>query len=119
MIDRGKQRNNDTNFFLNLIPAYVNANLNVAQIGKIVTISQDKKTVDIQPLPLTENGNARPLLKNVYVGRTLQQIIKVGDVGIVLFLDRSIQNWDGSNRQFSLNSTRMHSVNDAFLIEVY
>lgn len=42
-----------------------------------------------------------------------------GAVVLVLFLDRSMENWSkADNREFSLANKRMHDVNDAVICEV-
>lgn len=112
-------RNNDVEF-LNRLIWNMQIKMNVAQICRVTDISAtDGSKVDAQPLAYNSSGSKRGLLLGVHVGRMLRDEIKVGDVVLVLFLDRSLENWDGSNHNFVLTSKRMHDVNDAFVIEVY
>lgn len=93
---------------------------NVAQLCRVTRFeNKDHSKVDVQPLARTQSGNKRGLLINVHVGRLLRNELKIGDVVVVTFIDRSTENWDGSNRDYYLASDRTHSVNDAFVIEVY
>jgi hypothetical protein len=112
------KRNNDVQFIKEFM-TNVGININVSQLCRVVTIEKDKKTISAQPLPLSEDGQKRAMLVNVHVGRMLRNELKVGDVVVVQFLDRSIANWDGSNREFLLDNTRTHQLNDSFVIEVY
>ena len=45
--------------------------------------------------------------------------IDVGSVVGVVFLDRSLVNWDGTANEFKLDSERMHNLNDAVVMEVF
>lgn len=112
-------RDQDVQFIKNLMHN-VNAKMNVSQLCRVVSFSNDDHSkVNVQPLPHNQSGSKRPMLLNVHVGRLLRSELVVGDVVVVLFLDRSIENWDGSNRDFIITNTRMHNVNDAFVIEVF
>ena len=55
---------------------------------------------------------------NVHISKTVRDILKVGDVAIVLFLDRNINNFDGTNKNFIIANDRTHSVNDAVIVGV-
>lgn len=112
-------RNNDTKF-INDLMQNIGIKTNVAQLCRVVSFPKDDHSkVNVQPLPLNQSGTKRAMLINVHVGRLLRHEIKVGDVVVVLFLDRSIENWDGTSNDFVLSSTRTHNVNDAFVVEVY
>lgn len=111
-------RNNDTIFVKELI-SNINANLHVAQLARVVFLSEDKSRANVQPLALNYSGSKRALLMNVPVGKASQQFIRVGGVVSVLFLDRALANWDGSNQDFTLSSKRMHDLNDAVITEVF
>lgn len=112
-------RDNDTKFIKSL-EQRMSVQTNVAQLCRIVSFpKEDHSKVNVQPLPRNQSGTKRAMLLNVHVGRLLRNELKIGDVVVVLFLDRSIENWDGTNRDFILSSTRTHNVNDAFVIEVY
>lgn len=114
-----KVRDNDVLFVKSLMNN-IAVKTNVAQLCRVTRIvTDDGSKIDAQPLPLNRNGDKRALLVNVHVGRLLRSELKVGDVVVVIFIDRSLENWDGTNRDFVLTSGRMHDVNDAFVIEVY
>ncbi|WP_283598169.1 ABC transporter substrate-binding protein [Ligilactobacillus saerimneri] len=110
-------RNNDTIFVKELI-SNINANLHVTQLARVVFLSEDKSTVNVQPLARNFSGSKRALLMSVPVGKASQQFIHIGSVVVVAFLDRSSANWDGSNNDFKLSSKRMHDLNDAIVVEV-
>ncbi|MBD5789384.1 ABC transporter substrate-binding protein [Ligilactobacillus salivarius] len=111
-------RNNDTIFIKELI-SNINANLHVAQLGRVVFINEDKTRVNVQPLVRNYSGSKRALLMNVPVGKSAQQFIRIGSVVGVIFLDRSMENWDKTNSDFALTSKRMHDLNDALIWEVF
>ena len=111
-------RNNDTIFIKELI-SNINANLHVAQLGRVVFINEDKTRVNVQPLVRNYSGSKRALLMNVPVGKSAQQFIRIGSVVGVIFLDRSMENWYKTNSDFALTSKRMHDLNDALIWEVF
>ena len=80
-------RNNDTIFIKELI-SNINANLHVAQLGRVVFINEDKTRVNVQPLVRNYSGSKRALLMNVPVGKSAQQFIRIGSVVGVIFLDQ-------------------------------
>lgn len=114
-----KVRDQDVAFWIRKLPEYINSNLSVAQLGRLTSIDNNRKTASVQPMALKSDGSKRSLLLNVHVGRLLRDELSVGDVVLVLFLDRALSNWDGSNSDFELSGTRMHDINDAFIVEVY
>lgn len=116
---RPKVRDNDVSFFLNVLPNTIKATLNVAQLGRVTRLYNDNKKAEVQPMALNSDGSQRAQLNGVHVGKTKRGFIAVGDVVIVLFLDRSIANFDGSSSTFKLSSTRLHDLNDSFIVEVY
>lgn len=114
-----KNRNNDVLFFLHVLPDAIKSEINVSQLGRVVNLYDDNKKAYVQPLALKSNGDKRPILVGVHVGKRLRQEIEVNDVVLVMFLDRSIANFNGDNETFELSSKRMHSLNDAFVIDIY
>ena len=114
-----KKRNNDVSFFLHVLPDSIKSEINVAQLGKVVKLYDDNKKAYIEPLALKSNGEQRPILVGVHIGKRLRKEISVDDVALVTFLDRSIANFNGDNKPFELSSKRMHSLNDAFVIDIY
>ncbi|KAA8440419.1 ABC transporter substrate-binding protein [Weissella paramesenteroides] len=122
MADTGqkpKMRDNDVSFFLNVLPNTIKATLNVAQLGKVTRLYDDNKKAEVQPLALSSDETPRARLIGVHVGKTKRNIIAVGDVVVVMFMDRSIANFDGSNKLFKLSANRLHDLNDSFIVEVY
>lgn len=114
-----KSRDNDV-IFIKTLEQRMGVQTNVAQLCRVVSFpKEDHSKVNVQPLPRNQTGTKRAMLLNVHVGRLLRKELTVGDVVVILFLDRSIENWDGTSDDFILSSTRMHNVNDAFVIEVY
>lgn len=116
---RPKMRDNDVAFFLNVLPNTIKATLNVAQLGKVTRLYDNNKKAEVQPLALSSDETPRARLIGVHVGKTKRNIIAVGDVVVVMFMDRSIANFDGSNKLFKLSANRLHDLNDSFIVEVY
>lgn len=116
---RPKNRDNDVAFFLKVLPNTIKATLNVAQLGKVTRLYDDNKKAEVQPLALSSDETPRARLIGVHVGKTKRNIIAVGDVVVVMFMDRSIANFDGSNKLFKLSANRLHDLNDSFIVEVY
>ena len=114
-----KTRNNDTAFFLKVLPDTIKATLNVAQLGRVTRLYDDNSKAEVQPLAKKSDGTSRALLIGVHVGKTKRSVIEVGDTVVVLFMDRSIANFDGSSNEFELSANRMHDLNDSFIVEVY
>lgn len=111
-------RDNDTKFVRQLVNN-INANLHVCQLAKVTALNDDHTRASVQPLALNATGTKRALLMNVVVGRSAQTFIDVGSVVGVVFLDRSLVNWDGTANEFKLDSMRMHNLNDAVIVEVF
>lgn len=114
-----KNKNNDVLFFLHVLPDSIKSEINVAQLGRVVKLYDDNKKAYIDLLALKSNGEKRPILVGVHIGKRLRQEIAVDDVVLITFLDRSIANFNGDNKPFELSSKRMHSLNDAFVIDIY
>ena len=92
--------------------------LNVATICSVNSLSVDKKTADLQPLPLTEFGHTRPMLINAHVSKNLYDHIEIGSVVVVVFADRNIDNFTGGNEPFPIGDKRSHSLNDCIIVGV-
>lgn len=116
---RPKKRDNDVAFFTKVLPDTVKAQLNVARLAQVTRLYDDKTKAEVQPLDKKSDGSSRAPLIGVHVGKTKRDVIEVGDVVVVLFMDRSIANFDGSNNEFELSAKRMHDLNDSFIVEVY
>lgn len=92
--------------------------LSVAHICRVVTVYDDKKHVDLQPLALTSDGRNRAMLIKVPVSLNLVDYMKVGGVAVVLFMDRNIKHFDGTNKEFEIANDRSHDVNDGIVVGV-
>ncbi|MBB1078973.1 ABC transporter substrate-binding protein [Limosilactobacillus sp. STM2_1] len=113
-----RQRDQDIRFLKTLINN-INANLHVAQLARVYKLTDDHSRADVQPLALDASGKKRAPLINVPVGMVAQGYISEGSVVLVMFLDRSMENWSkADNQEFSLANKRMHDVNDAVICEV-
>lgn len=112
-----RRYNNDVKFFKDY-QRNIGLSLHVAQLVKVVTLLDGKRKANLQPLAKNIDGEKRPLLLEVPVGKTLRKDIAAGDVGVVVFLDRSAEEWDGGNSPFELSNSRAHSLNDAVLIQL-
>ena len=117
-------RNYDTQFINSLINN-MQVKINVAQLGRIVTLNGNK--ADVQPLAHDlKSDQKRAMLLDVPITRNItdaikaaEDTLKVGDAVIVVFLDRSMENWTGDSGDFSLDSGRMHDLNDAVIVGVF
>ena len=109
------KRDNLTVFKENIINE-VSRTLNVAQLCSVLSVSEDKKNVDLQPLALTSTGNIRPPLLNALVSKMVQNTIQKGDVAIVVFLDRNAEHFDGTTKEYVIANDRTHSINDSVVI---
>ncbi|KRL81814.1 hypothetical protein FC36_GL001409 [Ligilactobacillus equi DSM 15833 = JCM 10991] len=91
----------------------------MAQLARVTYLNENKTQANVQPMALNyKDDSKRSLLINVPVGKTCQNFIGINSVVLVTFLDRSISNWDGTNKDFKLDSKRMHDLNDAVITEV-
>lgn len=111
-------RDNDTKFVRQLVNN-INANLHVCQLAKVTALNDDHTRASVQPLALNATGTKRALLMNVVISRSARSFIEIGSVVGVIFLDRSLTNWDGTANEFRLDSKRMHDLNDAVIMEVF
>ncbi|WP_155286037.1 Gp138 family membrane-puncturing spike protein [Lacticaseibacillus zhaodongensis] len=117
-------RNYDTQFIKSLMQN-LNVGINVSQLGRIVNLNGN--TADVQPLAHDlKTDNKRAMLLDVPITRNVtdaikaaEDTLKVGDAVIVVFLDRSMENWTGGAGDFSLDSGRMHDLNDAVIVGVF
>lgn len=119
MANKPKKDNNDVQVFLHAIPEMISAGINVAQLARVDRLYDEHQKAQVQPLAKKSDGSSRAPLVGVHIGKMLRDVIQVGDIVIVLFMDRSVAAFDGTANEFPLTNKRMHSVNDAFIIEVY
>lgn len=102
------------------------ASLNCVKMGQVTAFDGAKKTATIQILFKRQlpDGTAvsYPVLLDCPVftlqggGGFLQMPIAAGDQCIVLFSDRSIDNWFQNGTQAVPSSTRMHDMSDAIAL---
>lgn len=119
MAYKSQKNNNDVLTFLHAIPDMISAGINVAQLARVDRLYENNQKAQVQPLAKKSDGSSRAPLIGVHVGKLLRDVINVGDIVVVIFMDRSMAAFDGTANEFPLVNNRMHSVNDAFIIEVY
>lgn len=92
--------------------------INVSHVCSVAKLSDDKKHADVQPMALTEDGNVRAMLLNVPISKNLLEYVSEGSVVIVLFTDRNMNHFDGTNSNFVIENSRSHSINDGVIVGV-
>lgn len=103
----------------------IQGSIHVGELAKVTSIKDEFASVQ----PLGSNGSGRSTLNNVYITKQVMYVpkdlnddqptyrkLKVGDVVVVLFLDFDSDNFDGSN--FTVTTSRAHSLNDAVIVGV-
>lgn len=116
------------------------AEIECAQIAKVVKYDKKKHVADIQPLADTSDGQASaqyldvPVADNCYLfdefiensksvlqsgGFKLpkKQLMRKGAIVITVILDRDNDNWSGS-KTYMPNTSRLHDANDAVIVAV-
>lgn len=114
--------NGDVNFFSEYKKKIFN-DLHVIQLCRVVSVSGNRASV--QPLALKQDKSKRAMILGALIPKhcfkccpdCTHEDIKSGDVVIVGFCDYDIDNYRG-NGDFSVSSSRMHSVNDAVVLGV-
>lgn len=91
--------------------------INVMHLCRVISYSSSTKRADVQPLALRSNNSKRSMIQNVIVSKHCQSSMAKGKVVCVVFADRDLENFKG-NKDFSLSSKRMHSLNDAVIVGV-
>lgn len=111
-------KRDNLNILLKTVQNNVSRSLNVAHVCSVISMSDDKKTANIQPLAQTEDGDDRAMLIDVPVTQNAKQFIEVGSIVVVLFMDRNISYYSGKPETFEIPNERSHSVNDGVVIGV-
>lgn len=114
--------NQDASFFRNF-QTKIFKDLSVMQLCRVVSIAG--KRASVQPLALKSDGSKRAMILGAHITKQcfkchancLCSDIKIGDVVIVGFCDRDIDNYR-NNSDFTLSTSRMHSINDAVILGV-
>ena len=111
-------KRNNLNILMETSETNVLRKINVAHICSVVSLKNEKTLATVQPLPQTSDGNNRAVLIDVPVTKNCQDLIKVGGVVVILFMDRNSSNFNGSADTFPIKDERAHSVNDGVIIGV-
>ncbi|QHJ83568.1 MAG: hypothetical protein [Caudoviricetes sp.] len=111
-------KRNNLNILMNTAENNVMRKLNVAHICSVISLKENNKLATIQPLAQTDDGVERAVLIDVPVTKNCQELIGVGGIVVVLFMDRNSSNFNGSPETFKIKDERAHSVNDGVVIGV-
>ena len=120
------------------------AEIECAQIAKVINYDDKKHVADIQPLAVGPDGQQSaqyldvPVSSNCYLmdefidslksgeawlkqnGISLpkKKLMKKGAIVVTVVLDNDSTNWDGSGNAFDTDTSRLHDANDAIVIGV-
>lgn len=129
------KHNKMAEFFKDDVRRFINDDINCHQMCRVNRYDKGKHSADCQPLALQSDGDKRAMLIDVKVPASIWQLddamdkiakkvdgldwkpLKVGSVVWVGFNDRDLGNWTGKTN-YKLESTRMHSVQDAAIESV-
>lgn len=125
-----------TNLMTQVLPKAVGAQINCINLGKVTYYNERKHVADVQLLPLQMDGQKMGIITNAIVPSSIytmekfrrkvadklnidvDKLMKVGAVVCVGFFDREIDNYHENNRNYKIESDRMHSLNDAIILGV-
>lgn len=119
----------------------IKAEIECAQIAKVIKYNAKKHVADIQPLAKTSDGQASaqyldvPVAANCYLfdefvdksktalekgGFKLpkKKLMRKGAVVVTVVLDRDNNNWKGAGSTYLPDSGRLHDANDAVIVGV-
>lgn len=108
-------------FFSNLVGGMSNQ-INGAMVGRIERFNASEMKADILPLIKDSDGSQLGLLIEVPVsmlragGFVIRPPYKKGDIVLVVFVDRDMDNFLLSGKPSMPNSTRKHSLDDAVVV---
>lgn len=120
------------------------AEIECAQISKVINYDDKKHVADIQPLAVGPDGQQSaqyldvPVSANCYLMDELidslksgedwlnkhgislpnKKLMKKGAIVVTVVLDNDSTNWDGSGNTFETDTSRLHDANDAIVIGV-
>lgn len=103
---------------INQLLSKTSQGINVMHLCRVVSYSKAAQTATVQPLALKRNGKKRSLIQDALILNHCMDTIGKGKVVCVVFADRDIDNLHGA-KDFTLSSSRMHSLNDAVIVGVY
>lgn len=108
-----------TNFFDALI-RNINLNLYVSAPAKVISYNSGAHTANVEPLYLSVDGEDNvdewPLIEDALVLKHVGYL-NPGDVVLLLFADRALDNLNGTEK-FDPDSSRAHDLTDAFIVGV-
>lgn len=110
-------RNADKKFF-NALSTALLSTINVAQTGRIVSLTAGNTHADVQLNALQSDGDKRPMLLDCPVPRRDRKHIVKGDSCVVLFVDYDTDNMRGAEN-YKLATKHQHNINDGFIVGVY
>lgn len=110
-------RNADKKFF-NALTVALMSKINVAQTGRIVTLSDGNTHADVQLNALQSDGDKRPMLLDCPVPKRDRKHIQTGDSCVVVFVDYDTEKMTGSG-DYALATKHQHDINDGFIVGVY
>lgn len=91
----------------------------VAMPAQVLAYDHTNQRASVQPMLRKIDGESRPIIPNVPVifpragGASLTMPVNVGDAVLLVFLDRSIDDWLARGGEVSLTDVRAHNYNDA------
>jgi len=92
--------------------------INVMHLCRVTSYDSRSQRANVQPLALRSDKKKRSLIQDAMVLNHCTSTIAVGKVVCVVFADRDLDNYRG-NKDFTLSSKRMHSLNDAVIVGVF
>lgn len=125
-------KNSQADFYKDALRRFINADIYVAMIGRVIKYNKNHHTCEIQPLALQQDNDKRAPLVEVDVPASIWQTdkylqavcekegisgyqpLRVNSVVGVGFWDRDAENWTGTTN-FKLESGRMHSIQDPYV----
>jgi len=107
----------DIKFFRFLIKK-VKREIHGADLCRVTEIDGD--TCTVQPLDKKTGGDKRALILSVRIGLSIKDYIEVGSQVAVSYFDRDVSEADvGTTGDIDNASGRLHSLNDAYISEVF
>ncbi|WP_282804016.1 hypothetical protein [Secundilactobacillus kimchicus] len=125
-------KNVQANLYKDVLRRFINADIHVAMIGRVIKYDKDHHTCEVQPLPLEQDNDKRAPLVEVDVPSSVWQTdsfiqklcekadisgyqpMRVNSVVGIGFWDQDAENWTGTTN-FKLESGRMHSIQDPYV----
>lgn len=108
--------------FFNSLKGNLSEQTNSAMVGRIERFDASKMKADVLPLIRSKNGAKPSMLIGVPVsmlragGFVIRPPYKKGDIVLVVFVDRDMDNFMLSGRQSTPETNRTHSLDDAVVV---